>query len=36
MSAQVPYTQPERANFLFTKWVTKSTTMPPSVSNSFY
>ncbi|CAL5224857.1 g7615 [Coccomyxa viridis] len=32
----VPYTQPERALFLFTKWVTKSTSVTPDDSGTFY
>lgn len=34
--AQVPYTQPERALYLFTKWVTKSTSVAPDDSGTFY
>ena len=33
---QVPYTQPERALFLFTKWVTKSTSVTPDDVGTFY
>ena len=34
VSKQVPYTQPERANFLFTNWITKS--VNTTSEDSFY